>query len=218
MTHNSQQLIRYSTSPVMQKIELSLADPLCKTLFSGIIDTVPLNYRFTPLDIDAHLNQGVVTYTLDKEVANSLWVPLRRLAQFVHCAAYNFNPYATQMPLPSSISLAKLVEINVEAPDLSRVIATPIHNPLLGHFPSARLLRDRIVLIQRAIESALEWIGKALEATLTRGDDCSWNWGAYWGIERGDFLERVEGAVLRKSNVKDKEVIRDVDINMDLAL
>ncbi|KAG6812381.1 hypothetical protein H0H93_013866 [Arthromyces matolae] len=163
---SDKQLIRYADDFYMQKIDLILADPLCKILFEGLIDTVPLHYRFTPLDIEPHVDQGVVTYTLHPEVANELWAPIRRLGQLIVCAAYDYNPYAFTLPLPKFVSMNKLIEIGMESPDLTRVFSTPIENPLLAHFPSARLLRDRIVLVQKAIERGLDWVGRAMEATL----------------------------------------------------
>ncbi|KAG6835808.1 hypothetical protein H0H93_014479 [Arthromyces matolae] len=201
MSDNAYQLIRYTNNDVMRKIELALVDPLCKTLFSGIVDSVSTRYRYNPLDVETWVTHGVHSYTLKPAVAETIWLPLLRLAQLVHCAAYDYNPYATRLPLPNAIPLGRLVEINTEAPELSITLARPIINPLLKHFSSIRLLRNCIVLVQEAIERGLEWIGRALEATLERGKDCSWNWGAYWGIQRDEFLERVEGAMVRKAQV-----------------
>ncbi|KAF8059029.1 hypothetical protein FPV67DRAFT_1675643 [Lyophyllum atratum] len=184
--------LTFVASPTMRQIEAVIRDPFLKSLFRGAIASPLLDYQYNPLDIIPHLDHGATSYTLDPRVATSLWSLMTKMAQVVHCAAHDFDPYTSGKELPITLPRDRLKSLQLSTPTLSYVLAFPHRNPLLDAFPSMEQLRFRLQLVQHIACSYLVWIGKGIERSVAQGMACSWNWGAYWGMQWEEFLERLE--------------------------
>ncbi|KAF8073445.1 hypothetical protein FPV67DRAFT_1666212 [Lyophyllum atratum] len=176
----------------LRELEATIRDPFLKTLFQGTIGSSIYNYRYNPIDIINHLDLGVTTYSLDRQIATSLWLVLKKLAQVIHCAALNHNPFETNRPLPLTIPIAQLRALRVSAPHISLVLAFPDQNPLSDRFSTIEELRDRIELVQHIAAYYVRWIGRGIQRSVEKGVGSTWNWGAMWGMGWLEFLGRLE--------------------------
>ncbi|KAG6914070.1 hypothetical protein DXG01_002589 [Tephrocybe rancida] len=186
-------VLAYVAPSTLRELELAIKDTFLKILFRGSIGTSLLDYEFSLIDVVTHLDYGITSYTLDKLVADALWLVLRKIAQVVHCAAWQHNPYESRKPLPSFIPTYQLSALGVTAPLISLVLANPVANPLLEAFSSVKALRERVQLVKQAAFRFIGWIGNAITLSIEIGAGATWNWGAYWGLTWEEFLGRIEG-------------------------
>ncbi|KAF8071498.1 hypothetical protein FPV67DRAFT_1665537 [Lyophyllum atratum] len=191
--------VTFVTYPSTRELERVLGSPFIKTLYHGAVGTLLFDYSFSPLDIVPVIEYGVTTYALEPKLATTLWMTLKKLAQIIHCAAWDHNPFASAEPLPLSLPLDKLSSINLPAPLISLILASPERNPLLDAFPSIYDVKHRIALVQHIATYYVRWLAAAVERSIKMGADSCWSWGAYWGLSWEEFLAHYENhtAVVR---------------------
>ncbi|KAG6904341.1 hypothetical protein DXG01_010835 [Tephrocybe rancida] len=184
--------LTYVVPSTLCELELIIKNTFLKILFCGSIGTSLLDYQFSLIDVITHLDYGITSYTLDKLVADALWLVLRKIAQVVHCAAWQHNPYESRKPLPSFIPTYQLLALSITAPLISLVLANPIANPLLQVFSSIKALCKHVQLVQQAAFCCIRWIGSMITCSIEIEDKSTWNWGTYWGLTWEEFLGRIE--------------------------
>lgn len=172
-------------------LEETLADPFLRALFQGAIGNLVLDYKPSPLDVVPHLRSGVTTYSLDPQVANSLWVSIRKIAQIIHCAGNNYNPFTTRQPLPITIPPARLRAIQLSSPLISMALAFPFNNPLLIECDTIDDILNRVIIIRHIANYYVRWMARGIKTSVEQGVGAAWNWGCYWGMTWSDFLDRL---------------------------
>ncbi|KAF8062361.1 hypothetical protein FPV67DRAFT_1452218 [Lyophyllum atratum] len=184
--------LTFVANPTTRDLERVINSPFLKTLFQGAIGSFLIDYAFSPLDVVTTLEYGVTRYSLDPQMAATLWSTIPKLAQVIHCAAWEHNPFASAEPLPTSLPFDKLRSIDLPAPIISLVLASPQRNPLLDSFDSAYDLKHRITLVQHIAMYYIRWLAMGVERSIKQGLESKWSWGSYWGLSWEEFIAHIE--------------------------
>ncbi|PPQ81628.1 hypothetical protein CVT26_003005, partial [Gymnopilus dilepis] len=176
------------------QLETVLKDPFLKVLFRGAINPGILDYRVSPLDITAQVVNGDTTFRLRESIAQTLWLTVVKLAQVIQCAGNNYNPYeANDHPLPLSIPDASFRSIGFDPLILPLVLFPATINPLLRPFPSIPAIEEEVCRVVQIVQVHIQWLAVAISRSLAQGVNSAWQWGAYFAVPWGDFMERVAG-------------------------
>lgn len=182
--------MRFDPRNSLHNLETVLTDPLLKSLFCASISGPLVSYRPQYSDAIPEFHHGRFGYRLHEHIANDVWTDLQRLAYIIHCAANNYNPFASQLPVSIDIPYAALDEISLEIPAVSLSLVYQ-NNPLSELLES----RDRVVERAQAIKAIgfyfINWIAEAVRRSIKRGESTNWNFGAFWGMTKGEFIERA---------------------------
>lgn len=180
-----------TSNPAFRAVESVLADPFLRALFQGAIGSLILDYRPSRLDIVPHLRSGVTTYLLDPQVAHSLWLSIRKIAQIINCAGNDYNPFTTIQPLLISIPPARLRAADLVSPLISLSLAFPFVNPLLVECDSVDDVYNRVTMVRHIANYYVRWMACGILKSVEQGLGAAWNWGSYWGMTWEDFLGRL---------------------------
>jgi hypothetical protein len=190
--------------PVLSKVSTSPAIPsstaliVADTFLRQVLDrslhmNSILSYTPSHLDFIPIVDYGSLSYRLKPELASALWLELIQRARIILCAANDFNPYApanVTKPLPTTICLAALQQLNISWPVVGLSYLLPGHNPLLN--PSSReTLFSTFRAVQHAARWYSDWIFNVARHTVTLGPASRWNFGAYFGYRRDEFLVKA---------------------------
>jgi len=98
-------------------LDAILGDPFLHSLFQGVLNTHVLNYQLSLIDITAHLNEDArTTYTLDSDLASSLFSIFKKLIQVINCVGNNFNPNIDIISLPLNLPKDAVTSLNMPEP------------------------------------------------------------------------------------------------------
>ena len=190
--------------PVLSKVSTSPAIPsstaliVADTFLRQVLDrslrmNSILSYTPSHLDFIPIVDYGSLSYRLKPELASALWLELIQRARIILCAANDFNPYApanVTKPLPTTICLAALQQLDISWPVVGLSYLLPGRNPLLD--PSSReTLFSTFRAVQHAARWYSDWIFNAARHTITLGPASRWNFGAYFGYRRDEFLVKA---------------------------
>lgn len=137
-----------TNNPALRDLEAVLLDPFLRSIFYGAVGSTMLDFKPSRLDINTHLNFGVTSYSLDPAVASALWLGLKKLAQIIHCAGNDYNPFTTLQPLPITIPTEKLCSAGLSPPLISLILAFPFTNALLARCDSVEEVYRRIDIVR----------------------------------------------------------------------
>ncbi|RDB20174.1 hypothetical protein Hypma_012727 [Hypsizygus marmoreus] len=193
---NVQSTLTYTPFGAIRRLENVLHDSTLKTLFHGVINPSILTLRLSRFDINARLDYGTTIYSVDPTAAAALWNSVKKIAQVIHCAAYDINPYTSNRPLPPTLPLDHLASLGLRAPSCSIALSVKSGQAPLGMTATnCDVLYDLIAAFQQMATYYLEWLARAIETSLAQGLRSRWNWGAYWGINWEEFMDRAQGRI-----------------------
>ncbi|KAG6905470.1 hypothetical protein DXG01_002498 [Tephrocybe rancida] len=185
-----------AANSTLREFERAIKNPFLKSLFHGIVISALLDYQNNPTDIIPHLRFGQTTYSFNPQTATALFTGFIKLGQVIQCAALDFNPYATNTPLPITIPHDKFISIAMPAPLISLALAAPHRNPLLAEYSSIKEVFHNIRTLQHAYHYYIQWTARAITKSIEQGLGSKWNFGAYFGIPQEEFLLHVRSRPL----------------------
>ena len=188
-------LSKVSTSPAIpSSTALILADKFLHQVFDrSLRDSNILSYTPSHLDFIPVIDFGSLSYRLKPELASALWLELIQRARIILCAANDFNPYASAnvtKPLPTVIRLPALQQLDISWPVVGLSYLLPGRNPLLD-VSSRETLFTTFRAMQHAARWYSDWIFNAAKHTVTLGPASQWNFGAYFGYRKDEFLVKA---------------------------
>lgn len=178
------------------RLDVILGDPFLRSTFQGALNTRVLDYKISLTDITAHLNENMcTTYTLDSDIAGSLFSIFKKLIQVITCAGNNFNPNIDIMPLPPNLPKDAITSLSMPDPIISWGALSTSVNPLALEFYSVTNIFKMFKKLQDIANFLFGWIAEAIKTSVLQGQDSRWNFGSYFGLTFEDFLNRVLPAV-----------------------
>lgn len=186
-------LIQLTNAPG-EYLSAVLRGPFLKALYEGFIGSSSVSYPTLPSNIDSTLNHGVWTHKLRPAVADRLWNTAVAVATVIKASGNGHSPFhpgspALSTPIPDyvyeSIGSEPLFEVD-------HVLAAS-SNPLSQPCSSVVMLLHETNIVVKFIKSHLAWLGTAMQNAMTQGHHSLWNFGAYFGISFGQFMELVTG-------------------------
>lgn len=182
--------VRFNPQDSLHNLETVLADPLLKALFRGALSGSIVHYRPTYTDAHPEFKYGQFGYRLNETIADGIWTDLQRIAQIVHCAANDYNPFTAVAPLPIDISYDALNEINLSIPAVSLTLVYDV-NPLLALVESRDKVIERVQILKTIGFYFINWMAEAVRRSVQQGRSSAWNFGAYWGMSKEEFVYRA---------------------------
>jgi len=175
------------------RLDAVLGNPFLHSIFQGALNSHILDYRISLTDIMAHLNNNAhTTYTLDSDIAGSLFSVFKKLIQVITCAGNNFNPNINIIPLPSD--LPKDAVASLSMPELVTswgALSTSV-NPLALEFYSITNIFKMFRKLQDIANFLFGWIAEAVKVSVSQGQNSKWNFGSYFGLTFKDFFDRIQ--------------------------
>jgi len=169
------------------RLDAILGDPFLHSIFQGTLNAQVIDYKISFIDITAHLNGDAhTTYTLDPDVASSLFSLFKKLIQVITCAGNNFNPNIDIISLPS-----KLPDNAVT----SWGTLTSSINPLTLEFDSVSNIFKMFRKLQDIANFLFGWIVEVVKISILQGQGSRWNFGSYFGLSFKGFLDRIHPVV-----------------------
>lgn len=178
------------------RLEAILGDPFLRSIFQGALNAHVLDYKISLTDITAHLNDNArTTYTLDSDIAGSLFSIFKKLIQVITCAGNNFNPNSDIMPLP--VDLPKDAVASLGMPDLvtSWGALSSTVNPLALEFCSVANILKMFKRLQDIANFLFGWIAEAIRISVLQGESSKWNFGSYFGLTYEEFLDHIRPVI-----------------------
>lgn len=174
------------------RLDAVLSDPFLRSIFQGALNARVLDYKISFTDITAHLNNDArTTYTLDSDIAGSLFSIFKKLIQIITCAGNNFNPNVDIMPLPSNLPDDAVTSLGMPDPVVSWGTLAASVNPLSLEFYSVGNIFKMFKKLQDIANFLFGWIAEAIKASVLQGQSSKWNFGSYFGLTFEDFLGRI---------------------------
>jgi hypothetical protein len=182
--------VRFNPQDSLHNLETVLADPLLKALFRGALAGSVVHYRPTHTDVHPEFKYGQFGYRLNETIADGIWTDLQRIAQIVHCAANDYNPFTASAPLSIDLPYDALNEINLSIPAVSLTLVYDV-NPLLAIVESRDKVIERVQILKTIGFYFINWMAEAVRRSVQKGRDSAWNFGAYWGMSKEEFVYRA---------------------------
>jgi hypothetical protein len=202
---------RFDPRDSLRNLETVLADPLLKALFRGALSGSVVGYRPRIGDVLPEFRHGQFGYRLNETIANEFWLDLQRIAQIIHCAASNYNPFIATQPLSADIPYAALDEISLSMPAISLTLVYDL-NPLFDLLESRERVVERVQILKTIGFYFINWVAEAVRRSVKKGETSLWNWGAFWGMSREEFVARAKKGY---SNGGFKELMEEVEFKKD---
>jgi hypothetical protein len=174
------------------RLDAILADPFLRSLFQGTLNARALEYKISLSDITAHLNDDAnTTYTLDTDIAGSLFSTFKKLIQVITCAANNFNPNIDIISLPSNLPKGAVASLGMPDPVTSWGALSTSINPLTLEFHSVANIFKMFKKLQDIANFLFGWIAEAVKTSVLQGEGSRWNFGSYFGLTFEEFIARI---------------------------
>ena len=174
------------------RLDAILGDPFLRSMFQGALNTRVLDYQLSLVDITAHLNDDArTTYTLDSDLAGSLFSTFKKLIQVINCAGNNFNPNVGIVSLPLNLPKDAVTSLNMPDPVTSWGTLSSSINPLALEFCSVANIFKMFKKLQKIANFLFGWIAEAIRISVLQGQGSRWNFGSYFGLTFEDFLSRI---------------------------
>ncbi|KAH9477279.1 hypothetical protein JR316_0009483 [Psilocybe cubensis] len=176
-------------------LERVLRVPFLKAAFGGAIGYSSVDYAYNPIDVIPRLDQGVLSFELQEARAQTQWNTLKHLCTIITCAANDHNPFELSQAnnIPLTVPAGKFESIQMDPLLLPQFLIQTKVNPLLRRFASREEVAHEVQIVNDTIKAYIEWIAMAMQTSLAQGVDSHWNWGAYFGLTWGAFMEYVSG-------------------------
>jgi len=176
----------------LARLEAILGDPFLCSIFHSALNARALNYKISFTDITVHLNKDArTTYTLDSNIAGSLFSIFKKLIQIITCASNNFNPNIDIMPLPSGLPNDTVTSLRMPNPIVSWGTLTASINPLSLEFYSIGNIFKMFKKLQDIANFLFGWIAEAIKASVLQGESSKWNFGSYFRLTFEEFIGRI---------------------------
>jgi len=182
--------IRFDPRNSIANVETVVADPLIKSLIHATMMGPIFWYRPKHTDIVPDFRLGQFGYRLHDHIANDIWVDLQRLAFIIHCAANDHNPFINRSPVSIDIPYAALDEISLEMPAISLCLVYQ-GNPLHDLMESGERVIERAQVLKTIGFYFMNWMAEAIRRSIKKGTSSYWNFGAFWGMSKAEFMERA---------------------------
>lgn len=170
----------------------SARDPFLRSIFHSALNACVLDYKISFTDITVHLNKDArTTYTLDCDIAGSLFSIFKKLIQIITCASNNFNPNIDIMPLPSDLPNNTITSLGMPDPIVSWGTLTMSVNLLSLEFYSVSNIFKMFKKLQDITNFLFGWIAEAIKASVLQGESSKWNFGSYFGLTFEEFISRI---------------------------
>lgn len=192
--HNQQTFnalaLHFDHRNALNNLETVLADPLLKILFRGALSGPIANYNVNLADIFYDHQWGRRGFRLNQTIAEHFWEDLKRTAYIIHCAGNDYNPYTNPHPISMDIPTAALDEISLSLPTVSLALVYDL-NPLLDIQPSKDDVITRVEILKAVGCYFINWLTEAARRSIKKGEDSLWNFEAFWGLSRKEFMARA---------------------------
>jgi hypothetical protein len=203
--------IRFDPRNSLHNLETVLADPLLRALYRGLLSGPLVYYRPSIHDVQPVLKHGTVGYMLNQNIADSFWTDIQRIAQIIHCSANDVDPFSGNGEIPMDIPNDALTEISLEMPAISLAMVynmTPFADPL-----SSRELVVECVQILKAVGFYfVNWMAEAVRRSVKKGMGSLWNFGAFYGMPRQEFIARARNGY---NGGRFDELREEVELNQE---
>lgn len=174
------------------RLDAILGDPFLRSLFQSALNTRVLDYQPSLIDITAHLNDNTrTTYTLDSDLAGSLFSVFKKLIQIINCAGNNFNPNIDIVPLPLNLPKNAVASLAMPDPVTSWGALSASVNPLALEFYSVANIFKMFKKLQSIANFLFGWIAEVIKASVVQGQSSRWNFGSYFGLTFEEFFDRI---------------------------
>lgn len=178
------------------RLDAILGDPFLRSIFQGALNTRVLDYQLSLIDITAHLNDDTrTTYTLDSDLAGSLFSIFKKLIQVINCAGNNFNPNVDIVSLPLDLPKDAIASLGMPEPITSWGTLSTSVNPLALEFYSVANIFKMFKKLQSIANFLFGWIAEAVKVSVLQGQGSRWNFGSYFGLTFEEFLGRIHPIV-----------------------
>ena len=178
------------------RLDAILGDPFLRSIFQGALNARVIDYKISFTDITAHLNgEARTTYTLDADIASSLFSVFKKLTQVITCAGNNFNPNIDIIPLPSQLPKDAVASLGMTDPVSSWGTLNTSINPLALEFDSVASIFKVFKKLQDIANFLFGWIAEAVKISVLQGQGSKWNFGSYFGLSFEEFLDRIQPVV-----------------------
>ncbi|KAJ6516645.1 hypothetical protein C8R47DRAFT_1313054 [Mycena vitilis] len=154
---------------------------------SQIIYHVP-----SAVDVLPILHLGKTSYRIRPGFMYQIATALARLAEFIHCASNDHNPWISGGPpdLPLSMDQSGLEESALPIPGVSLFRGYSIQSLEQRRFSSVEEALNFIRMAIALYNYYLLWIANQIRHFLRFGYDSKWNWGAPLSMAKTEFLRR----------------------------
>ena len=174
------------------RLDAILGDPFLHSMFQGTLNTCVLDYQLSLVNITVHLNDGArTTYTLDSDLAGSLFSIFKKLIQVINCAGNTFNPNVGILSLHLNLPKDAVTSLNMPDPVISWGTLSSSINPLTLEFCSITNIFKMFKKLQKITDFLFGWIAEAIRISVLQGQGSRWNFGSYFGLTFEDFLSRI---------------------------
>lgn len=178
------------------RLDAVLGDPFLRSVFQGALNAHVLDYKISLTDITAHLNNNArTTYTLDSDIAGSLFSVFKKLIQVITCAGNNFNPNIDVIPLPPNLPKGAVASLGIADPVTSWGVLSTSVNPLALEFYSVANIFKMFRKLQDIANFLFGWIAEAIKISVVQGQTSRWNFGSYFGLTFEQFLDHIRPVV-----------------------
>lgn len=174
------------------RLNAILGDPFLCSTFQGTLNARVLDYKISFTDITAHFKDNAhTTYTLDSDIAGSLFSIFKKLVQVITCAGNNFNPNIDIMPLPPNLPKDAIASLGMPNPIISWGTLSTSVNPLALEFYSVANIFKMFKKLQDIANFLFGWIAEAIKTSVLQGGNSKWNFRSYFGLTFEEFLDRI---------------------------
>jgi len=176
----------------LARLEAILGNPFLHSIFHSALNARALDYKISFTDITVHLNKDMhTTYTLNSDIAGSLFSIFKKLIQIITCAGNNFNPNINILPLPSGLPNDAITSLRMPDPIVSWGTLAASVNLLSLEFYSVGNIFKMFKKLQDITNFIFGWIAEAIKASALQGESSKWNFGSYFGLTFEEFIGRI---------------------------
>lgn len=171
-----------------------LRSSFLKALYEGFIGWSSVTYPTLPYNIDSTLNHGILTYKLRPATATRLWNSAVAVATIIKASGNSHNPFRSESPALNT-PIPDYVYESIRSEPLTEIdrVLSARSNPLSKSCSLLGMLYHEVDIVVKFVKSHMAWIRVAMQNTMSQGGNSLWNFGAYFGISFGQFMELVSG-------------------------
>ena len=174
------------------RLDAILGNPFLCSWFRSTLNTRVLDYQPSLIDITAHLNDNThTTYTLNSNLASSLFSVFKKLIQVINCAGNNFNLHIDIIPLPLNLPKNAVASLAMPDPVTSWGVLSTSINPLTLEFYSIANIFKMFKKLQSITNFLFGWIVEVIKASIVQGQSSRWNFGSCFRLTFEKFFDRI---------------------------
>ncbi|KAJ7614214.1 hypothetical protein B0H17DRAFT_1220655 [Mycena rosella] len=182
----------FSVDNAFDALNSVLGDPTLRSFAQFSLGSQLLNHTPSGDDVLPVLDSGHWTYRVRPSICFHMEDAFDRIADFIHCAANDHNPYFAggRPDIPTSIPTASLEELGTRIPGAS--LFRMYHARMQDRrFPNIDSALEFIHTAKRVYNYYIHWIANAIRMSTEFGYHSSWNWGAPFGMSVTEFIHRI---------------------------